>query len=80
MEPKSSVNEEPKKDESEQPKKKVIPKRLKRITKEIENKNQKNFGKVDINKQLEEGFLINVQGMIELGNFLMGIALIVNMT
>ena len=27
---------------------------------------------VDINKQLEDGFLINVQGMIELGNFFEG--------
>ena len=73
MENKSSINEEDKKDGSEQPKKRGFPKRLKRITKDIDDKDKKVFGQtVDINKQLEEGFLINVQGMIELGNFFEG--------
>jgi B9 domain-containing protein 1 len=71
MENKSSKNEEEKKDESELPRKKGFPKRLKRITRDTDEKNLMS-SEVDINKQLEDGFLINVQGMIELGNFFEG--------
>ena len=61
------------KDESELPKRRGMPKRLKRITAEIDdNKNQKFGEELNINKQLEEGFLVYVQGIIELGNFFDG--------
>ena len=61
------------KDESELPKRRGMPKRLKRITADIdENKDQKFGEELDINKQLEEGFLVYVQGIIELGNFFDG--------
>ena len=65
-----SLNDEQNKDNTELSIKKGFPKRLKRITTELEKKplNQEE----DINKQLEEGFLMNVQGMIELGNFFEG--------
>ena len=80
MEPIPSINNEAKddeeqqpKDESELPKRRGLPKRLKKIVQNEENKNKKAIGiETDINKQLEEGFLINVQGMIELGNFFDG--------
>ena len=66
-----SINEEQNIDNQELPKKKGFPKRLKRITTSDLEKNK--IGQItDINKQLEEGFLMNVQGMIELGNFFEG--------
>ena len=61
------------KEESEIPKRRGFPKRLKRITEEDDLNKKTTFGsETDINKQLEEGFLMNVQGMIELGNFFDG--------
>ena len=66
-----SINEEQNIDNQELPKKKGFPKRLKRITTSDLEKNI--IGQItDINKQLEEGFLMNVQGMIEFGNFFEG--------
>ena len=66
--------EEQKKEESEMPKRRGFPKRLKKITSNDDDmkKNQKFGQETDINNQLEEGFLIIVQGMIEIGNFFDG--------
>ena len=55
------------------PKKRGFPKRLKKFIAEDEQKNTKKKKTVtEINEQLEEGFIINVQGMIELGEFFDG--------
>ena len=57
--------------EEEKPKKRGFPKRLKKnISSDVDRKTFKEV--TDINEQLEEGFLMNVQGMIELGNFFEG--------
>ena len=65
-----SINNEENKDNSELPKRKAFPRRLKKITSDLDKKPLEQV--VDINKQLEEGFLLNVQGMIEIGNFFEG--------
>ena len=74
MESPPPEKEDKDKDESELPKRRGLPKRLKKITandNDIRNKHK--FGQEeDINSQLEEGFLVNVQGMIEIGNFFDG--------
>ena len=68
-----SKNEEQPKEEAELSKNRVLPKRLKRLIHNEDNKNKKLIRiDSDINTQLEEGFLVNVQGMIELGNFFDG--------
>ena len=55
------------------PKKRGFPKRLKKFIAEDEQKNTKKKKTVtEINEQLEEGFILNVQGMIELGEFFDG--------
>ena len=55
------------------PKKRGFPKRLKKFIAEDEQKNTKKKKTVtEINEQLEEGFMLNVQGMIELGEFFDG--------
>ena len=55
------------------PKKRGFPKRLKKFIAEDEQKNSKKKKTVtEINEQLEEGFILNVQGMIELGEFFDG--------
>ena len=55
------------------PKKRGFPKRLKKFIAEDEQKNTKKKKIVtEINEQLEEGFILNVQGMIELGEFFDG--------
>ena len=55
------------------PKKRGFPKRLKKFTADEEEKRLKKKKIVtDINEQLEEGFILNVQGMIELGEFFDG--------
>ena len=68
------INEEKEEDKESDiiPKKKKFPKRLVNISKELENKKAKKKAKTEINEQLEEGFIINVQGMIELGEFFEG--------
>ena len=68
------INEEKEEDKESDiiPKKKKFPKRLVNISKELENKKAKKKAKREINEQLEEGFIINVQGMIELGEFFEG--------
>ena len=73
---KITLNEDKDKDkESEEmvPKKRGFPKRLKKFTADEEEKRLKKKKIVtDINEQLEEGFILNVQGMIELGEFFDG--------
>ena len=55
------------------PKKRGFPKRLKKFIAEDDQKNTKKKKTVtEINEQLEEGFILNVQGMIELGEFFDG--------
>ena len=55
------------------PKKRGFPKRLKKFIAEDEQKNTKKKKTVtEINEQLEEGFILNVQVMIELGEFFDG--------
>ena len=55
------------------PKKRGFPKRLKKFIAEDEQKNTKKKKTVtEINEQLEDGFILNVQGMIELGEFFDG--------
>ena len=55
------------------PKKRGFPKKLKKFIAEDEQKNTKKKKTVtEINEQLEEGFILNVQGMIELGEFFDG--------
>ena len=55
------------------PKKRGFPKRLKKFIAEDEQKNTtKKKTVTEINEQLEEGFILNVQGMIELGEFFDG--------
>ena len=55
------------------PKKRGFPKRLKKFIAEDEQKNTKKKKTItEINEQLEEGFILNVQGMIELGEFFDG--------
>ena len=55
------------------PKKRGFPKRLKKFIAEDEQKNtKKKKTATEINEQLEEGFILNVQGMIELGEFFDG--------
>ena len=67
-------NEKKDNDESEFPKRRGFPKRLKKInTNDNDIRNKQKYGQEsDINDQLKEGFLINAQGMIELGNFFDG--------
>ena len=71
---KISINEDKDKDTDSDiiPKKKGFTKKLKRITNEDGHKKTKMKIITGINEQLEEGFIINVQGMIELGEFFEG--------
>ena len=73
---KISINEDKDKDKDTDsdiiPKKKGFTKKLKRITNEDGHKKTKMKIITGINEQLEEGFIINVQGMIELGEFFEG--------
>ena len=68
---KVSLNDENEKIQKTPPKKKGFLKRLNQLDKEKDKKNSKKIIS-DINDQLEDGFIINVQGMIELGEFLEG--------
>ena len=63
-------NKDKNKDNEELPKRRAFPRRLKKITSDLDKKPVEQA--IDINKQLEEGFLLNVQGMIEMGNFFEG--------
>lgn len=71
---KITLNEDKDKESEEMiPKKRGFPKRLKKFTADEEEKRLKKKKIVtDINEQLEEGFILNVQGMIELGEFFDG--------
>ncbi len=72
---KISLNEDKDKDKESDilPKKRAFPKRLKKFTGDEEDKKVKKKKKItEINEQLEEGFMINVQGMIEIGEFFEG--------
>ena len=77
---KISLNEDKTKEEDNKdkesdipPKKRGFPKRLKKFIAEDDQKNTKKKKTVtEINEQLEEGFILNVQGMIELGEFFDG--------
>ena len=54
------------------PKKRGFPKRLKKFIADEQTKTKKKKVVTDINEQLEDGFILNVQGMIELGEFFDG--------
>ena len=72
---KISLNDEKDKDKDseELPKKRGFPKRLKKFTADADDKKIKSKKIItEINEQLEEGFILNVQGMIELGEFFDG--------
>ena len=65
---KSSIEDSQNKSQQKRPRKK-----LERIINSKTDMSKKGFSeKTEINEQLEEGFLMNVQGMIELGNFFDG--------
>ena len=67
----SSINISKNNKDEKEPKK--IQKKLKRlIGPKDKNDNVPIPNEIDINKQLEEGFILNVQGMIEVGNFFEG--------
>ena len=71
----TDLNEDNKEKTGDSEKKRVFPKRLKRITSDFDKSQINEKRKIspdDINQQLEEGFLMNVQGSIELGNFFEG--------
>ena len=70
---KEKENDDKDKESDALPKKRGFPKRLKKFIAEDEQKNTKKKKTVtEINEQLEEGFILNVQGMIELGEFFDG--------
>jgi len=75
---KITINSDKDKDDKDKdseipPKKRGFPKRLKKFTTEADEKKAKKKKIVtEINEQLEDGFIINVQGMIELGDFFDG--------
>ena len=70
---KEKENDDKDKESDALPKKRGFPKRLKKFIAEDEQKNTKKKKTItEINEQLEEGFILNVQGMIELGEFFDG--------
>ena len=69
---KEKENDDKDKESDALPKKRGFPKRLKKFIADEQTKTKKKKVVTDINEQLEDGFILNVQGMIELGEFFDG--------